>query len=59
MSALCSLFGTVSDCAYRQGLDAPFIVELFAASRLTRTPGNVSYPIPGVATVEAPDAGER
>lgn len=59
VSALCSRFGTVSDHAYRQGLDAPFIVELFAASRLTRTPSVVIRPVPGVATLEAPDAGRR
>jgi hypothetical protein len=29
IAAGCSLFGTVSDCTDRQGLDAHFIVELF------------------------------
>lgn len=59
MHDLCSRFGTVSDCTDRQWLDATFIVELFAASRFDSSPGNVYCPVPGVATVEAPDAGRR
>ena len=49
--------GTVSDCADPQGLDAPFIVELFTARAFHATPRRCPPPTPDVAILGAPDAG--
>lgn len=52
-----SRFGSVSDAIYQQGLDAPFIVELFTARAFAPRTGLVGSPTPRVTPVEAPDAG--
>lgn len=59
MHASRSQFGTASDLAYQQGLCAPFIVTLLAAGFFGPTPSEVTRPVPGVATLETPDAGIR
>jgi hypothetical protein len=52
-------FGTVSVCADRQGLCfAPFMVELFTAGLLSRTPSVVIRPVACVAADKLPTTAE-
>jgi len=49
-----SRFGTVSDSIYRQGLTAPFMVELFTAGFFGPSPSVVIRPVECVAAFELP-----
>ena len=51
-------FGTVSDCVHRQGLDAPFMVELFAAGCFGRSPSVVIRPVAYVTAHKLPTAAK-